>query len=435
MSKKKKKKHKAEARESARARDGVDAKKPASSVRAKAASTPSPRPPTPRPAPPRPAARATRAGSSPRRTSSAPPKQAVRSPSPIEPATSVPTSAEVEAPFPPTLGPPEPRQRDIEAEIRALEAQIDQLSPHRAPGSDGLRKARGSDPASGAPVDTATELLSEAYVAQRWGKAALRSKFEPVDEFGYDKVYEERAKPLLDFLYESYFRVEVHDAERVPSEGRAILVANHAGTVPLDGPMLRMALQREHPHKRDLRWLAEDFVFHMPFLGAWMNRIGAVRACQENAERLLQEDAAIAVFPEGAKGVGKLFRDRYRLQRFGRGGFIKLALRTGAPVVPVAIVGGEETNPLLFKVELFAKSLGLPFLPVTPTFPLLGPAGLLPAPTKWRIFVGDPVDLSEYGEGSATDELLVGRLSERVRATIQGMLDRAIGERRSVWFG
>lgn len=434
MSKKKKKKHKAEEREIARASGGrkeeAAKKSPAPpAVRAKAA------PPKARRVAPE--ARAARVSpSKPRPRAAAPTGKRQAPPSPRVPPVAIETAAtSVEPPFPPTLGPPQPRERDIEAEIRALEAQIDQLSPNRAPGSDALRKARGSDPVSGPPPDTATELLSEAYVAQRWGKAALRSRFEPVDEFGYDKVYEERAKPLLNFLYESYFRVEVHDADRVPSEGRVILVANHAGTVPLDGPMLRMALQREHPKKRELRWLAEDFVFHMPFLGAWMNRLGAVRACQENAERLLQEDAAIAVFPEGAKGVGKLFRDRYRLQRFGRGGFIKLALRTGAPVVPVAIVGGEETNPLLFKVELFAKSLGLPFLPVTPTFPLLGPAGLLPAPTKWRIFVGEPVDLSEYGEGSATDELLVGRLSERVRATIQGMLDRAIGERRSVWFG
>lgn len=437
MSKKKKKKHKGQERETARGAE------PRKDERAKRA---------PAPPPARPKAAATRRAATPRSKPAPRPKRSTRaastlvaaapskppappSPRPLPVTIEHAVASEVDAPFPPTLGPPQPRERDIEAEIRALEAQIDQLTPNRPPGCEPRSKARGSDPVSGPPTDTATELLSEAYVAQRWGKAALRSRFEPVDEFGYDKVYEERAKPLLDFLYESYFRVEVHDADRVPNEGRAILVANHAGTVPLDGPMLRMALQREHPKKRELRWLAEDFVFHMPFLGAWMNRIGAVRACQENAERLLQEDAAIAVFPEGAKGVGKLFRDRYRLQRFGRGGFIKLALRTGAPVVPVAIVGGEETNPLLFKVELFAKSLGLPFLPVTPTFPLLGPAGLLPAPTKWRIFVGEPLDLSEYGEGAAADELLVGRLSERVRATIQGMLDRAIGERRSVWFG
>src|SRR6185503_4554596 len=165
------------------------------------------------------------------------------------------------------------------------------------------------------------------------------------------------------------------------------------------------------------------------------NRIGAVRACQENAERLLYQDSLVAVFPEGVKGIGKLYRDRYRLQRFGRGGFIKLCLRTKTPIIPVAVVGGEETSPMLLRVELFAKALGLPYIPVTPTFPLLGPLGLAPAPTKWKISFGDVIELDGYGPEAAEDEILVGRLAERVRATIQAMLDRSVGERRSVWFG
>jgi 1-acyl-sn-glycerol-3-phosphate acyltransferase len=173
----------------------------------------------------------------------------------------------------------------------------------------------------------------------------------------------------------------------------------------------------------------------MPFLGSAMNRLGAVRACQENAERLLGDEELVAVFPEGIKGIGKLFAERYRLQRFGRGGFIKLCLRTGTPIVPVAVLGAEETNPLLFKIEHLSKALGLPYLPVTPTFPALGPLGLLPAPTKWRIQFGEPLDLSSYGPEAADDELLVGKLAERVRATIQGMLDRAVGTRKSVFFG
>jgi 1-acyl-sn-glycerol-3-phosphate acyltransferase len=184
-----------------------------------------------------------------------------------------------------------------------------------------------------------------------------------------------------------------------------------------------------------VRWLAEDFIFHFPFVGAFSNRLGAVRACQENAERLLRQEALVAVFPEGVKGIGKLFRDRYKLQRFGRGGFIKLCLRTGTPIVPVAIVGAEETNPMLFRIEQFSKALGLPYIPVTPTFPALGPLGLVPAPTKWRILVGDPIPLEPHGPESADDEILVGRLAERVRATIQQMLDRAVAGRRSVWFG
>ncbi len=212
-------------------------------------------------------------------------------------------------------------------------------------------------------------------------------------------------------------------------------MANHSGTLPLDGVMLRLGAQREHPQHRNVRWLAEDVIFHFPFLGNIANRIGAVRACQENAERLLGHGALLAVFPEGMKGIGKLFKERYKLQRFGRGGFVKLALRTRTPIVPVAIVGGEETNPLLTRVEYLTKVFGVPYLPITPTFPLLGPFGLLPAPTKWKIFFGEPLDLSGYGAEAAEDEILVGRLTENVRSSIQESLDRAVHERRSVWFG
>jgi 1-acyl-sn-glycerol-3-phosphate acyltransferase len=198
--------------------------------------------------------------------------------------------------------------------------------------------------------------------------------------------------------------------------------------------MIKVAVKRHHPAKRDTRWLAEDFIFHFPFLGSISNRIGAVRACQENAERLLRKEALVAVFPEGVKGIGKLFKDRYHLQRFGRGGFIKLCLRTGTPIVPVAVIGAEESNPMIGRIEYLSKLIGVPYIPVTPTFPLLGPVGLLPAPTKWKIVFGPRIGL-DYGAEAADDELLVGRLAEEVRSTIQGMLDRGVGERRSVFFG
>jgi 1-acyl-sn-glycerol-3-phosphate acyltransferase len=258
---------------------------------------------------------------------------------------------------------------------------------------------------------------------------------DEVDEFGYDPAYERRLYPILELLYDKYFRVEVHGVDKVPAEGRCLLVANHSGTLPIDGLILRMAVRREHPRRRDVRWLAEDGVFHFPFIGNMTNRMGAVRACQENAQRLLENEALVAVFPEGQKGIGKLFRDRYKLQRFGRGGFVKLGLRTRTPVVPVAIVGGEEASPILARVEYLAKAIGIPYLPVTPTFPLLGPAGLLPAPTKWKIFFGDPIDLAGRDPAEADDEVVVGRLTERVRGEIQSMLDRAVADRRSIWFG
>jgi 1-acyl-sn-glycerol-3-phosphate acyltransferase len=213
------------------------------------------------------------------------------------------------------------------------------------------------------------------------------------------------------------------------------VVANHSGTLPLDGLMLRTALRLESACARDLRWLAEDFLFYLPFAGVFMNRVGAVRACQENAERLLSKDQLVAVFPEGVHGIKKLYRERYHLQRFGRGGFIRLALRMRATIVPCAIVGAEETNPILYRLEYLARLVGLPYIPVTPTFPLLGPLGLLPAPSRWRITFGEPISLDHHGPEVADDHVLVGRLSDRVRSTIQAMLDSGVRERRSVWFG
>ncbi|MFI5302695.1 MAG: 1-acyl-sn-glycerol-3-phosphate acyltransferase, partial [Polyangiales bacterium] len=189
------------------------------------------------------------------------------------------------------------------------------------------------------------------------------------------------------------------------------------------------------PSAREVRWLAEDFIFHLPFVGAFMNRIGAVRACQENAERLLKGEKAVLVFPEGIKGIGKLYKDRYKLQRFGRGGFVKLAMRTHSPLVPVSIVGAEETAPMLYKLEYLTGTLGLPYIPVTPTFPLLGPLGLIPAPTKWRIHFGAPIHLDEHGAEAAEDALLVNRLADRVRSEIQGTVDTMVKARKSVWLG
>ena len=287
----------------------------------------------------------------------------------------------------------------------------------------------------GTVFDTARELLSTEFYMRKWGRLGMRNRSEEVDDFGFDPVYEQKVRPIFDFLYEKYFRVECEGTDKIPAEGRCLLVSNHSGTLPYDGAMIKTAVKREHPQARDVRWLAEDFIFHFPFIGAFSNRVGAVRACQENAERLLRQEALVAVFPEGVKGIGKLYKERYRLQRFGRGGFIKLCLRTQTPIVPVAVVGAEETNPMLLRLEYFSKALGLPYIPITPTFPLFGPLGLAPAPTKWKIVFGDPMSFDGYGAEAAEDEILVGRLAERVRASIQSMLDRTVGERRSVWFG
>lgn len=295
-----------------------------------------------------------------------------------------------------------------------------------------LERPGGED---GNLADAARELLSGDYYLRQWGRLGMRNRSEDVDEFGLDPIYERSLFPVLDFLHKSWFRTEVSGVEHIPATGRAIIVCNHSGVMPTDGLMLRTALRLDHPEHRALRWLTEDFITHLPFVGAFMSRVGAVRACQENATRLLQKDQLIAVFPEGVKGIGKLFRDRYRLQRFGRGGFVRLAMRMNAPVIPCAIVGAEESSPMLARLEGFSRTFGLPYVPITPTFPLLGPVGLLPAPTKWRIRFGPPIDLGGEGTAAADDVVLVGRASERVRTEVQDMLDELLKTRGSVFFG
>jgi 1-acyl-sn-glycerol-3-phosphate acyltransferase len=342
----------------------------------------------------------------------------------------------------------ERKSGDVEAQIRALEARLDGLirQRHFADGAAetevesgdpvsqpraALTKTESSPPAKIEPA----QLPVEDFIARKWGRSALRSRSEEFDDFGLDPRFEQRVKPVVEFLYRSYFRTTVEGIEHVPAEGRCIVVANHSGALPLDGLMLRAALRIEHPQKRDLRWLAEDFVYYLPFAGVFMNRVGAVRACPENAERLLEKESIVGVFPEGVHGIKKLFQERYRLQRFGRGGYIRLCLRMRAPIVPCAIIGAEESSPLLYRLEGLTELLGLPYFPITPTFPFLGPAGLLPAPTKWRMRFGEPINLDNYGPEAADDHVLVGRLSERVRSSIQAMLDSGLRERRSVWFG
>lgn len=256
-----------------------------------------------------------------------------------------------------------------------------------------------------------------------------------VDEFGMDAHFARRVKPFFDFLYYTYWRISVSGVENLPEKGRGLVVSNHSGTLPYDGCMIRLASENEHPQHRDIRFLVEDFVYHFPFLGNFMYRTGGVRACPENATRLLEADHLVAVFPEGVKGIGKLYKNRYNLQRFGRGGFIRLALRTGSPIIPTAVIGAEEIHPMLYKSTLMAKPLGVPYFPVTPTFPLLGLAGLIPLPSKWKIIFGEPISLKKYGPKHADDPLLVNQLSEQVRVKIQEMVFEGLAKRRSIWFG
>lgn len=258
---------------------------------------------------------------------------------------------------------------------------------------------------------------------------------EEIDPFGMDRHLVSKIKPIFDFLYFKYWRVTTTGIENIPSEERGLIVSNHSGTVPYDGAMIKTAILNEHAKRTDARFLVEDFVYHMPILGTFMYRIGGVRACQENADRLLKEGHLVIVFPEGVKGIGKLYDQRYKLQRFGRGGFIKLCMNAKSPLIPVAVVGAEEIHPIIFKSNILAKTIGVPYIPITPTFPLLGLLGCVPYPTKWSIHFGEPMTFSNYGAEALEDELLIHKLTEKVRSKIQGMIFNLLKKRRSVWTG
>jgi len=255
------------------------------------------------------------------------------------------------------------------------------------------------------------------------------------DEWGFDEEFTEAVFPLFEFLYRVWWRVRTVGAGNVPGHGRALLVANHSGAIfPFDAAMIMTAVQKEHPLPRWVRAAVLNWVFELPFLSYLARRVGGVPANQPNLLRLLRQEHPVIVFPEGAKGFGKPFSERYRLQRFGRGGFVEVALETGSPIVPVAVVGAEEIYPKLGEAPPLARLIGAPYVPVTPTFPMLGPLGLLPLPSRWRIEFLEPLDLTGYGPGASEDRSLVFDISEQVRERIQEALHRGLVERGPAFF-
>jgi 1-acyl-sn-glycerol-3-phosphate acyltransferase len=242
------------------------------------------------------------------------------------------------------------------------------------------------------------------------------------DEWGFDEGFADLVEPFFGFLYGRWWRVQVEGAHRVPAHGRALLASNHAGILPWDATMISVALLREHPLPRHPRFLVLNWAFDLPWVSVFIRKVGGVVASPYNALRLLEQDRLVAVFPEGVKGTGKPFGERYRLQRFGRGGFVEIALRAGAPIVPVAVVGSEEIYPKLADLRPLARLIGAPFFPVTPTFPWLGPLGVVPLPSKWRIEFCEPIDTARFGPDAANDRGLVLELTEQVRDTVQRAL-------------
>ncbi len=344
-----------------------------------------------------------------------------------------------------------PRRTSKPAAVDAIEQvtteAVPPAAPPSAPPSAPPRPAATTadrGPLAGIAPDVWLSMLQGA-AREVWGEqwepqlaqllAVLRRRLTgdyEVDEFGFDpEVTEKLTLALLRPIAEKWFRVEVRGIENIPAEGGALIVSNHSGTVPLDALMTTVAVHDNTG--RFLRLLGADLVFRMPFIGEMARRGGATLACNEDAERMLRRGDLVGVWPEGFKGIGKPFSQRYKLQRFGRGGFVGAALRTGVPIIPLSVVGAEETYPLVGNIPSLARLLGVPYIPVTPFFPWLGPLGLVPLPSKWLLEFGEPIRTDEIDAGAADDPMLVFHLTDQVRETIQQTLYNLLMKRESVW--
>jgi 1-acyl-sn-glycerol-3-phosphate acyltransferase len=303
--------------------------------------------------------------------------------------------------------------------------------PARGP-ADGIPAADWADALAGA----AREVFGDHWERRLAGLLAfarrrLTGDFE-VDDYGFDQEITERfLLAALRPIAEKWFRIEVRGAENIPADGGALVVSNHSGTLPVDGLMTALMV---HDHTgRHLRPLGADLVFRLPVIGELARMSGATLACHEDAERLLRGGELVGVWPEGFKGIGKPYSERYKLQRFGRGGFVAAALRTGVPIVPTSVVGAEEIYPLVGNMPSLARLLGVPYIPITPFFPLLGPLGLVPLPSKWLIEFGEPVRTDDYDAAAADDPMLVLNVTDQVRETIQQTLYSLLMQRSSIF--
>jgi 1-acyl-sn-glycerol-3-phosphate acyltransferase len=257
-----------------------------------------------------------------------------------------------------------------------------------------------------------------------------------VDEWGRSEHVRELARTLYDPLYRHWFRAEWQGLDKIPESGGALLVANHAGAVPSDAPVIMHGIETEM--ERPVYGLADHLFKAIPMLGNLWSRVGGVAAHPENAYRLLREQQQLVlVFPEGSKGPGKTYDERYRLRRFGRGGFVEIAMRAGVPVIPIAVVGAEESMPIVFKIPSVAKAMGLPYVPITANMLIFGPVLGLVAyfPTKFILRVLDPVSFDVPPDQDRYSRSRVMEEAEAIRVDIQENLYDMLRSRRSVWFG
>jgi len=258
-----------------------------------------------------------------------------------------------------------------------------------------------------------------------------------VDDWGRSERVYHLMEPVLNFYYRYWFRVQVDGIENVPTDGGALLSSNHSGALPPDAPMIVQAIRNEHPSPRPVYMLGENWFRSYPGVGMLANKIGMVSAHPANASRLLGEEGKLVlVFPEGQKGTRKVYWQRYKLRRFGRGGFVKTAIRAGVPIVPIAVMGAEEAMPIFAHVPLLQRLTGLIYFPINHAFPHFGlmAAGMY-LPAKFRIRFLEPVHFEQYGPEAADDVAFVQQAADDIRARIQGALNGMLAERRSVWFG
>jgi len=282
------------------------------------------------------------------------------------------------------------------------------------------RMPEGGSLVSGVMADPRLRRMG-GFLRRRW-----QGRYH-VDEYGFDEeLTEEVLLPLLRPLYRRYWRVEVRGIENVPSSGPAVLACNHSGVVPWDAAMLLVGLHDEHPAHPIVRIQGADGLMELPVFSHLARKAATTAQSDYDSLRMLQEGEIVAVFPEGFRGLGKPFGERYRLQRFRRDSFVEVALRTGAPIVPVGIVGAEETYPMLANMLPLARLLGLPYFPVTPAFPV-------PLPSKWIVEFGEPLQTESFGEDAATDAMTVFNIADGVRDIIQQSLYRNLLQRRT-WF-
>lgn len=282
-----------------------------------------------------------------------------------------------------------------------------------------------------APVPTRSRFDAEVERLLAFARRRLTGDY-PTDDFGFDPdLTENIIIPMLRPLFDKWWRVEQRGVENIPATGPALLVANHSGTIPWDALMMKVGLL--DATGRHCRLLAEDLPFRIPVVGEVARKTGTSLSCEEDATRLLDGGELVCAFPEGYNGLGKPYSERYKLQQFS-GTFTSVALAMGIPIIPVSIIGAEEIHPMLRNIRSVARLLGLPYMPVTPTFPLLGPLGLVPLPTKWTIEYGEPVETAPFTPDAAMDPMLVFNLTDQIRETIQQMLYRDLLARRSILF-